>query len=345
MRIKDRGMDELDDIIANAIGADRQSGRLVTFGEAYVLLSSDGRDRLERANTARIAVGGPELNVAAAYACLNLDASWVSVVANSAFGRRKLRAARAANVDTQFVQTGEGRSGLKFVDAGVEPREKSIIIDTGNTAFSKHRSGNFDWDAILDGAAALYISGSTLGVSASVRQEAIDAMTIANAHGLIVAFELDYRPAGWTEAEARRTFSGIVRHTDVLFADRANLEMFFGIEGSYDATLRMAIERLGVAAVAMRRERSRGNGRISLEGLAMGKNMNMIISRSHTVEVVDAGGATDAFAAGFLAGYLRDPSAISRATALGTAMSALVQTTNGEMLIASRDEVLALSEG
>lgn len=337
-------MDDVDEIIAEAIGSSQQSGRLVTFGEAYILLSSDGRDRLERANTANIAVGGPELNCAAAYSCLDLESTWVSTVAHSAFGRRKLRAARAANVDTRFVRMGNGRTGLKFVDAGVEPREQSMLIDTANSVFARQPGGGYDWDAIFDGAAALYVSGSTLGVSASVRQDAIDAMSIANHHGLIVAFELDYQPGGWTEAEARRTFSGVVRHTDVLFTSRGALETFFGIEGSYDATLRMAIERLGVAAVAMRRERNRGNGRIALEGLAMGKNGAMSISRSHTVELVHSGGAEHAFAAGFLAGYLNDPGAIGRATELAAAMSALVQTTNGEMLIASRTEIERLIE-
>lgn len=335
-------MDDVDEIIADAIGARSQVGRLVTFGEAYILLGSDGQDRLERAATANIAVGGPELNVAAAYSCLDLDSTWVSTVADSAFGRRKLRAARAANIDTRFVHVAEGRSGLKFVDFGVEPRERVTLIDTADSAFARHQSGRYDWDTIFDGASALYISGSTPGGSASVRQDVIDAMTIANHHGLIVAFELDYHPGSWTEAEARHTFSGIVRHTDVLFATRSCLETFFGIEGSYDATLRMAIERLGVAAVAMRRERNRGNGRIALEGLAMGKNGAMSISRSHTVEVVDQGGAADAFAAGFLAGYLDDPAAIGRATELAAAMSALVQTTNGEILIASRAEIEAL---
>lgn len=332
-------MDEVDEIIAAAIGGSRTAGRLVTFGEAYILLSSDGRDRLERANTANITVGGPELNCAAAYACLDLESTWVSTIANSPFGRRKLRAARGANVDTRFVAVGEGRSALKFVDAGVQPREQSTLLDTANSAFARHKSGQYDWDAIFDGASALYVSGSTLGVSAAARQDAIDAMSIANHHGLIVAFELDYQPGSWTEAEARRTFSGVVRHTDVLFATRGSLETFFGIEGSYDATLRMAIERLGVAAVAMRRERNRGNGRIALEGLAMGKNGTLSISRGHTVEAVNPGGADHAFAAGFLAGYLENPAGIGRSVELAAAMSALVQTTNGEMLISSRHEI------
>lgn len=334
----------VDQIIAEAIGRSAHSARVVTFGEAYLILESDGRDRLERAHTAHISVGGPELNVAAALACLGVEASWVSTVSNSAFGRRMLRAARAANVDTQWVETKEGRTGLKFVDPGVEPRETSILIDTGNSAFARRKSGRYDWDAILDGVDALYISGSTLGVSPSVRNDAIDAMTVANAHGLIVAFELRYRPDGWTEAEARRTFSGIVRHTDVLFTDRANLEMFFGIDGAYDFTMRQALERLGVAAVAMRRDRNRGNGRIALEGLAMGKSGSMVISNSHTVEVVDAGGAGDAFAAGFLSAYVENPSAISKSTSLGAATSAMSYTMHGEMLIASKEEIEALAE-
>ncbi len=333
----------VDDIIAEVIGGDHQAGRLVTFGEAYLLLETDGRDRLERANKAHIAVGGPELNVAAAYACLERDAAWVSTVSDSAFGRRLIRSARAANVDTTHVRMEPGRTGLKFVEPGIEPREKTVLLDTAESAFSRNRSGLYDWDAILDGAAALYISGDTLGVSPSVRQDAIDAMTVANHHGLIVAFELGYNPGGWTEADARRTFSGVVRHTDVLFTNRECLETFFGIEGSYDSVLRATIEKLGVAAVGMRRERSRGNGRISLEGLGMGRSGIMSVSPSHMVEVVDAGGATDAFAAGFLAAYLNDPNAIAMATSTGAAMSAMVQTMHGELLIASRNEIDAVA--
>lgn len=333
----------LDDMISTSAGVVRQPGRLVTFGESYILLSTDGHDRLESANMARIAVGGPELNVAAAYACLGLEASWVSAVADSAFGSRKLRAARAANVDTQFVALAPGRSGLKFVDNGAQPREQSTLTDTSDSAFASRKSGKYDWDAILDGASALFVCGTTMGLSASVRQDAIDAMAVANQRGLIIAFDLDYRNGDWSEAEARRTFSGVVRHADVLFTDRPNLELFFGIDGSYDSVLRQAMERLGVAAIAMRRERVRGNGRIALEGLAMGKTGAMSISKTHTVEVVDSGGAADAFAAGFLATYLADPMSIARATEIGAAMSALVQTTSGEILVSSREEIETLA--
>ena len=333
----------VEEIIADAIGGGQQAGKLVTFGEAYLLLETDGRDRLERASKAHIAVGGPELNVAAAYACLDFEAAWVSTVSDSAFGRRLMRSARATNIDTTHVHIQPGRTGLKFVEPGVEPREKTVLLDTADSAFARNRSGLYDWDAILDGAAALYLSGDTLGVSPSVRQDAIDAMTVANYHGLIVAFELDYKPIGWTEAEARRTFSGVVRHTDVLFTTRECLETFFGIEGSYDTVMRTTIEKLGVAAVAMRRERGRGNGKISLEGMGMGRSGIMSISPSHTVDVVDAGGATDAFAAGFLAAYLSDPTAIAMATSTGAAMSALVQTMHGELLIASREEIEAIT--
>ena len=334
---------EINEIIAEAVGGSSGPGRLVAFGEAYIVLESGSRDRFEHANSASISVGGPELNTAAAYACLDYQADWVSTVADSPFGRRSLRAAREANVGTHYVQLAEGRTGIKFVERGVDPRNSTVVLDTERSAFAGKPSGRYDWESILAGASAFSFSGSALAVSPAARQDAIAAMTTASDMGLIVAFDLGDPPDHWSEAEARNTISGIVRHTDVLFATRQNLELYFGIEGAYDVVMRSAIEKLGVAAVAMVRERSRGNGRITLEGLAMGKNGSMAMSTSHIVDVVDAGGSSDAFAAGFLAGYLTDPAAITRAISLGAAMGALVQTMPGELLIATRDEIEVLA--
>lgn len=334
---------DLDDVIAEDIGERLPPGRLVTFGEGCIVLHASDRGRFESAPNADITVGGAELNTGAAYACLDLETEWVSVVANSPFGLRIMRTARSANVGIANVQMSDGRTGLKFVESGSEPRNKRVVVDAGNSVFAQHRGGGYAWDQILDGAGAFYFSDAALGVSAAVRQDVIDAMTTANNRGLIVACSLNYRPDVWSEAEARRAYSGVVRHTDVLFTDRSTLETFFGIDGSYDASMRLAIEKLGVAAIAMTRERTRANGRITLEGMAMGKNGLMTSSAEHTVEVVDSAGAKDAFAAGFLAGYLDDPGAISRAVSLGAAMSALVQTMPGEMLIAARDEIEELA--
>jgi 2-dehydro-3-deoxygluconokinase len=59
------------------------------------------------------------------------------------------------------------------------------------------------------------------------------------------------------------------------------------------------------------------------------------------VEVIDRLGGGDAFAAGFIAGYLENPQALSQAVHLGAAASALKHTMPGDFLCATREEIEA----
>ena len=60
----------------------------------------------------------------------------------------------------------------------------------------------------------------------------------------------------------------------------------------------------------------------------------LAVSDWRDVEVIDRLGGGDAFAAGFLAGYLENPAGLSRAVNLGAAASALKHTMPGDFLTA-----------
>lgn len=102
-----------------------------------------------------------------------------------------------------------------------------------------------------------------------------------------------------------------------------------------------AIRKLGVAAVTVTRKKVKGSRRLKLSGMAMGKNGVLASSETRTIEVLDRLGGGDAYAAGFLAAYIEDPGALTRAVSLGVAASALKHTMRGDFLCATREEVEA----
>lgn len=318
--------------------------RVVTFGEAMIRLTPPRNERLERTISLDVTIGGAELNTAIGLECLGVPTAWVSALPDTAPGRMIARQAAANGVDVShiaWVDEDKGRTGLYFLEEGVDPRPSSVTYDRKGTAIANISPGAFDWKTILTGAAAFHLSGITLALSPAALAESMEAVRVANQLGVTVSFDLNYRSKLWSEAEAREAFVAIVPKVDVLFASRGGLRTFFGIEGSHEEVMRGAIDRLGVAAVTITRKRAKGSRRLKLQSLALGQAGVLVSSDWRDVEVVDRLGGGDAFAAGFLAGYLENHDQLSRAVQLGAAASALKHTMPGDFLCATRAEIEA----
>lgn len=323
---------------------DGQRGRVVTFGEAMIRMTPPNHERLERTLSLDLTVGGAELNTAVALRCLDVPSAFVTVLPENGLGRLIDRSARAHGVDTSgiiWVDERDGRAGLYFLEEGTDPRPSAVTYDRQETAISRVTPGAFDWHALLDGAASLHLSGITLALSDGCRAESMTAVRTANALGIPVAFDLNYRSKLWSEANARAAFIEIVPMVDLLFASRGALETFFALVGTHEEVMRQAIERLGVAVVTMTRKKAKGSRRLKLQSMAMGQNGVLVENAWRTVEVRDRLGGGDAYAAGFIAGYLENSANLSRAVALGAAASALKHTMPGDFLCATRAEIEA----
>ncbi len=336
------GENLIGDMVGDVVAARQQ--RVVAFGEAMIRLTPPGNERLERTFSLDLTVGGAELNTAVGLACLGIPGEWVTALPETGPGRLVARQARANGVDVShihWVHEDDGRTGLYFLEEGVDPRPSAVTYDRKNTAMSRISEGTFDWETILNGATAFHLSGITLALSPGARAESMAAVRAANKLGVLVSFDLNYRSKLWSEAEAREAFVAIVPRVDILFASRGGLGTFFGIEGSHEDVMRSALERLGVAAVTVTRKRAKGSRRLKLQSMALGPSGMLAVSEWRDVEVIDRLGGGDAFAAGFLAGYLENPAGLSRAVNLGAAASALKHTMPGDFLAATRAEVEA----
>ncbi len=329
-------------------GTAETAGPVVTFGEAMVRLTPPDNERLERTRSLNVTIGGAELNTAIGLVCLGRRATWVSALPRTALGRMIDREARASGVDTSaihWVDEDAGRTGVYYLEEGVDPRPSAVTYDRKDTAIARVTPGTFDWPLLLDGAGALHISGITLALSTGARAESMEAVRVANRLGVPVAFDLNYRSKLWTEAEARDAFAEIIPKVDILFASRGGLRTFFDIDGSHEEVLQEAVRRLGVAAATLTRKRTKGAGRLRIMSMALGQAGVLATTDWRNIEVVDRLGGGDAYAAGFLDAYLDNPDQLSRAIALGNAASALKHTMPGDFLCATRDDIEAVAAG
>jgi 2-dehydro-3-deoxygluconokinase len=204
--------------------------------------------------------------------------------------------------------------------------------------------GTFDWPVILDGARALHISGITPALGPGPRAETMAAIHAANAAGVPVAFDLNYRSKLWSEAEARTCFAEVVPLVDILFASRGMLRTFFDIDGEHAQVLDAARTKLGLAVTILSRKRGKASRSVRLGSMAMGRDGQVVDGPWRDVEVVDRLGGGDAFAGGFIAGYLADQDELHRALALASAAQALKHTMPGDFLCATRAEIEAAVE-
>lgn len=324
-----------------------EAGNVVTFGEAMARLTPPGNERLERATSLDLTVGGAELNSAVTLACLDIPATWVSRLPDVPLGRAVARGARAAGVDLahlQWAPESAGRAGIYYLEEASDPRPSAVYYDRADSAFARMAPGTFDWPSILAGARALHISGITPAVGPGPRAETMAAIRAANSASVPVAFDLNFRSKLWSESDARACFVEIVPLVDVLFASRGMLRTFFNIDGDHAGVLDDARTRLGPAVTILSRKRGKASRSVRLGSMAMGRDGRVVEGPWRDVEVVDRLGGGDAFAGGFIAGYITDQNDLPRALALGAAAQALKHTMPGDFLCATRAEIEAATE-
>lgn len=325
---------------------------VVTFGEAMIRLTPPNHERIERATAFNVTSGGAELNAAVTAACLGHPARWVSVLPDTVLGRSVLRTAHSHGVDTSLVRIvpeSAGRTGVYFLEEGTDPRPSTILYDRAQSAFALMEAGTFDWAEIFSNASAFLVSGITPAVGPGARAETLTAIRAAAAARVPVFFDPNYRSKLWTEDEARACYVKIAPLVDIMFASRSAMATFFGIEGAdHNEVLNTACERLGLAACVFTRKKGKHSRSQQMAAMAATGDGHSFETEWKEVEIVDRVGGGDAFAGGFVAGYLERPDDLTFALNLGLAASALKHTMIGDFLCATRTEIeaaIAVTEG
>src|SRR5712691_4732636 len=206
---------------------------LVTLGEVLLRLSIPSPARVETARQLDVQIGGAEANVAATVARLGLRTAWISALPANAWGERVLRELAGSGVDCRYVRQIEGaRMGLYFLEFGVPPRPIRVLYDRRDSAFARLGVDDVDWEPVRR-ARLVHLSGVTAGLGDSGRALVRRALDEAS----VVSFDVNYRVALWTPADARRFIEPIMPRVRHLFMGEEEAATVFDLTGSPESTL------------------------------------------------------------------------------------------------------------
>lgn len=316
--------------------------RLVTFGETMIRLTVPLGRRLENTTSLDVTVGGSEMNVAIGASRLGMQTAWVSKLPDNGWGRHIINVCRQHGVATDHViWEPNARCGLYFVELGARPRPTEVLYDRQHSAFASLVPGEIDWEAALEGAEIFLTSGITAAVcGVEVVEEAI---TAARQMGVKVAFDLNYRSKLWDMATARAAYQRIMPQVDILFVSGSDATRFLPVSGSLaEEMLANAAQEYGWDVVVMVAS-SHPYLQCPWRVFAYSRGHLYTDDREIPLQTVDRIGAGDAFAAGFLTGYLTDGPQLG--LQYGQAMMALKNTYFGDISWATLDEVKAFVAG
>ena len=282
--------------------------KIVTLGEIMLRLSPQGNDRFIQSESFRIIPGGGEANVAISVANYGHEAYFVSKLPKHEIGQIAVNALRRYGVNTQFVARGGDRVGLYYAETGASMRPSKVIYDRAHSSIAEADPSDFDFDAIMEGAAWFHWSGITPAISDKAAELTRLACEAAKRHGVTVSVDLNFRKKLWTSEKAISIMRPLMKY--VVSTRRE----------SFSATF---------------------NG---WKALIYDGNEFYQSKRYEINPIIDRVGGGDSFSGGLIHGLLTKPTQ-GEALEFAVAASALKHTINGDFNLVSVDEVESLAGG
>jgi 2-dehydro-3-deoxygluconokinase len=266
-----------------------------TLGEAMARISSNGTGPLRHSTTLGLGIAGAEANVAIGLARLGVDAHWLGRVGDDEFGRLITSVLRGEGVRTDAVVDPGASTGLLIKEKRTAGVSRVMYY---RSASAGSRLGPDDVDtAAIASASVLHLTGITPALSESARAAVDHALDVAKEAGTTVSFDLNYRRALWSPAEAAPVLRALAARADIVFAGVAEARLI--VEGEDESELASALAALGPRHAILKR---------GAEGAQAIIDGDVRIAPVYRVTEIDPVGAGDAFTAGYLAEWVSEAS-------------------------------------
>ncbi|MDQ3547454.1 MAG: sugar kinase [Chloroflexota bacterium] len=303
---------------------------LVTFGETMIRLTAEAGVRLEETGALRVTIGGTESNVAVALARLGRRTAWLSALPANPLGQRIAGELRRHRVDTTHILWTSGRVGVYFMEPGTAPRPTRVLYDRADSAIARIDPDALDV-SIVKGAGILHLTGITPALSAGCRAACLRLADAARADGVPVSVDVNYRSRLWSPEQAAEGIQPLLDRATLVFCGAGDAGTIWGLTGDPAMVAQELLNRSSAHIVVVTVS-ERGSLALTRDGVRHDQP-------ALPVETIDAVGAGDAFAAGFIHRWLDDPTGIPSALRCAAALAALKMTIYGDNAVITPDDL------
>lgn len=268
--------------------------RLIAIGETMMMFAPARAESLATAEDVRVHAGGAESNVACHVAQAGLSSAWVGVLGDDVLGHRIRRSIERLGVDTRWVTFDPAApTGVYFKDPG-----RGVLYYRAGSAASRMNPATVA-RIPLEEADVVHLSGITPALSASCAALVDTVFERVAASDATLSFDVNYRPSLWQEGAAASVLRTLASRADIVFVGRDEAEALWGCSTADD--VRALMPEPGRLVV---KDGDIGATEFSADG--------RVFEPAIPTEVLEAVGAGDAFAAGYLAALLRGENANAR---------------------------------
>ena len=334
---------------------------IVTFGEIMLRLSPPGKKRFIQADQFDALYGGGESNVAASLANYGLSTQFVTRIPDNDIGRCAVAHLRKHGVGTDHIALGGERLGIYFLEHGAVSRGSKVVYDRAHSALSEIQPGMIDWEKAFEGASWFHWTGITPAISQGAADACLEAIQIANAKGIPVSTDLNYRKKLWKYGKtAGEVMEELVQGCDVILGNEEDAEKVFGIhpEGvdvtqgdtmnpaAYESVGKQLMARFPRAQkviITLRGSISASHNTWS--GVLWDGEQLFMAPTYQITHIVDRVGGGDSFMGGLIYGLLTWPEDLQQALNYAVAASCLKHTVFGDFNLVTVEEVTKLMSG
>ena len=335
-------------------------GKIVTFGEIMLRLKSPAYERFFQSPVLEATFGGGEANVSVSLANYGLDTAFVTVLPDNDIGNACIRELRGFGVDTSKIVRAPGRMGIYYLETGAVQRPSKVIYDRAGSTIAEASADAIDWDAVFEGATWFHLTGITPAISAGAAELSLKAVKAAQAKGIHVSCDLNYRKNLWKYGKrADEVMTELVKYVDTVIANEEDFQkaLCLSVESSgaveageidvenYKKIAALAMEtypNIKRVAITLRESKSANHNDWSA---CLYNGKDFFLSRKYAItDIVDRVGGGDSFGGGLIYG-LNTYDDEKTALEFAVAASCLKHTIPGDYNRVSVAEVESLMKG
>jgi 2-dehydro-3-deoxygluconokinase len=268
------------------------TARVATVGETMAMMRSRDIGSLRHVSELVLGIGGAESNVAIGLRRLGIDVTWLGRVGDDPLGERVTREIRAEGVDVRAVVDTQAPTGLMLKERS-SASSTAVFYYRAGSAGSRLQPDDMPpgW---IENADVVHVSGITALLSDSARDCVLTAISRAQAAGVQVSFDVNYRSTLAPVDVAGPLLRKIAENADIVFGGPEELKLLYPDSEPAEAAQRLVHGGRGEVVLKM-----------GADGAVVYSSEAVVEGAGFTVDVVDTVGAGDAFVAGYLSGLVQ----------------------------------------